>query len=119
MNNTDLFNDFLAILTDNINQAGKCIDEDVCRDIAGYITMLPYETHYSDALYDFIAEFGEDEDYTYLGRDEEGEKRYLVHNPDTHWHERIRKELVAIGYYKRYNEYWAAKKVDSWTGKVA
>jgi hypothetical protein len=109
MSNTTIFDAFLSIMLDNINQSGKCVDEDVCKDIAAYIVMLPFETNYGDALYDFIAEYGEDEDSTYMGRDENGEKQYVSHNPDTHWHERIRRELAAMGYYKRYNEYWAAK----------
>lgn len=106
----DIFGDFLAIMLDNINEAGKCIDEDICKDIAGYISMLSYETRYHDALYDFIAEYGEDVDETYMGRDADGEKQYHVFNTETNWHERIRRELCLMGYYKRYNEYWAAKK---------
>jgi hypothetical protein len=58
-----------------------------------------YKNHHD--LYDFIAEYGEDIDETYMGRDADGEKIYHVFNPDTNWHERIRKELVANGYYDR------------------
>jgi hypothetical protein len=101
---------FLSIMLDNINEAGRCIDEDVCKDIAGYITMLPYETHYSDVLYDFIAEYGEDVEEDYCGRDEDGEKVYFTFNKETNWHERIRRELVAMGYFTRRQEYWAAKQ---------
>ena len=107
----DLFASFLTIMVDNINEAGKCIDEDVCKDIAAFIVMLPYETHYSDALYEFIAEHGENLDEAYVGRDADGEKVYHIFNKETNWHDRIRRELATVGYYKRYNEYWAAKKV--------
>lgn len=108
--NDDLFGNFLSIMLDNINEAGKCIDEDICKDIAAFIAMLPYETPWSMALYDFIAEHGEDVDDMYIGRDADGEKQYHVFNKDTNWHERIRRELCLTGYFKRYNEYWAAKK---------
>jgi hypothetical protein len=102
-----LFDAFLSIMTECINSAGgKCDDAEVCATIAAYINMLPFTVYYSHDLYDFIHEYGEDEDYTYLGRDAEGEKQYIVHNPETHWHERIRKELVKLGHYKRHNEYW-------------
>jgi hypothetical protein len=99
---------FILIMVDNINQAGKCIDEDVCNDIAGYITMLPYETQYTNVLYEFIADYGEDVDETYIGRDNDGEKVYHIFNKYTNWHDRIRRELVTLGYFKRYDEYWAA-----------
>lgn len=72
--------------------------------------MLPFTVHHSDTLYEFIAEYGEDVDDTYLGRDEEGEKQFLTHNPTTNWHERIRRELAKIGYFKRHAEWWAANR---------
>jgi hypothetical protein len=106
----DLFASFLSIMLDNINEAGKCVDEDICKDIAGFISMLPYETAYGEALYEFIYEYGEDSDDRYMGRDENGEKQYYTTNKNTNWHERIRRELCLMGYYKRYNEYWAAKR---------
>lgn len=106
-NAPSLFDAFLSIMTECVNNNdGKCDDAEVCATIAAYINMLPYGVYYSQALWDFIHEYGEDEDYTYLGRDAEGEKQYIVHNPDTHWHERIRKELVKLDYYKRYQEWW-------------
>ena len=97
----DIFHHFLSLLIDNINQNGTCNDAEVCASIADYINMLPANTCYAHTLYEFIAEHGEDTDESYVGRDEEGEKQYIVHNKETNWHERIRKELVAIGYYKR------------------
>jgi hypothetical protein len=101
---------FISILTERINQDGKCDDAEVCKDIAAYLNMLPFTVHYSDTLYEFIAEYGEDVDDTYVGRDEEGEKRFITHNPDTNWHERIRRELARIGYFKRHQEWWAANR---------
>jgi hypothetical protein len=99
-----IFAALISILTAHINKHGKCVDEVICREIAAYLNTLPFGTHYGDALYDFIDQYGEDMEDTYLGRDEDGEKQYLVHNPETNWHERIRKELIALGYYKRYED---------------
>ena len=109
--NTKLYMAFVSILTESINRYGKCDDVEVCKDIAAYINMLPFGTYYADTLYEFIAEYGEDVDDTYLGRDSEGEKQFITHNPDTNWHERIRKELVAIGFYKRYAAWAEARRV--------
>jgi hypothetical protein len=105
-----LYNAFISILTERINQDGKCDDAEVCKDIAAYLNMLPFTTNIGDTLWNFIDEHGEDVDYTYLGRDADGEKQYLTHNPDTNWHERIRKELAKIGYYKRHQEWWDSQK---------
>lgn len=83
-----------------MNQNGKCNDADVCIEIAHYVNMLPKSVYWLDSLYDFIYEHGESVDETFMGRDEEGEKIYHTFNPETNWNERIRKELVKLGYYK-------------------
>lgn len=98
---------FLPILVAHINTNGngKINDELICREIAIYINSHPFSESFNlihEVLFDFIYEYGEDEDCQYLGRDEHGEKQYHSHNPDTNWHERIRKELVALGYYFRW-----------------
>lgn len=100
-NDISLFDSFLSIMTNRINLDGKCDDGEVCKDIAAFINMLPNSCYYLDSLYDFIAEYGEDADEDYMGRDEHGEKVYHMYNRETNWHDRIRKELVAIGYYER------------------
>lgn len=105
-----IYSALVSILTECVNRDGKCDDAEVCSTIAAYLNMLPFTTYYSDTLYEFIADFGEDVDDTYLGRDEDGEKQYLIHNPDTNWHERIRKELAKIGYYKRHQEWWDSQR---------
>lgn len=107
----DIYNALISIMTECVNRDGKCDDAEVCATIAAYLNMLPFTCYYGDTLYEFIAEYGEDMDDTYLGRDPEtGEKRYVIHNPDTNWHERIRKELAKIGYYKRHAEWWESQK---------
>jgi hypothetical protein len=98
-NNTPFFSKCLSILINNINKNGTCNDAEVCKEIAEYINSNEVG-YYGDALFEFIYEHGEDEDDTYMGRDENGEKVYHSFNPETNWHERIRKELVALGYYK-------------------
>lgn len=98
-------NPFISIMTAHINANGKIIDELICKEIAAYINAQPFSESFNlihNMLFDFIYEHGEDEDCQYLGRDEYGEKQYVTHNPDTNWHERIRKELVALGYYFRW-----------------
>lgn len=102
-------NNYISLMTLHINENGKIIDELFCREIADWINgeafahnddrTVIYEVHH--ILYDFIREYGEDVDETYMGRDSEGEKIYHIFNPNTNWHERIRKELVANGYYRR------------------
>ncbi len=103
----DIYAGLVSILLNRINLDGKCDDAEVCKDIAAYINMLPMGCAYGSTLWEFINDYGEDEDSRYLGRDAEGEKQYHISNPDTNWHERIRKELVAIHYYQRQNEYFA------------
>lgn len=99
LNNHPIFVALLSILINHINKHGKCVDEIVCKEIAHYLhNDAPRE--YGQQLWDFIYEFGEDSYDDYMGRDEYGEKQYYTHNPDTNWHERIRKELVALGHYK-------------------
>lgn len=112
MNNT-LYAALLSIMTECINRDGKCDDAEVCSLIAAYLNMIPFTVYYSDTLWEFINDFGEDVEDTYLGRDEYGEKQYLVHNPETNWHERIRKELVKIGYYQRHQEWWASQNPEA------
>lgn len=100
MNNHPMFLDLLTILVNHINEHGKCVDEIVCKEIAVYChTKAP--RGYGQVLWDFIYEHGEDENCDYLGRDQYGEKQYHTWNPDTNWHNRIRKELAAMGHYKQ------------------
>ncbi len=109
MSNAVIFKSLVSILTEHVNVNGKVVDADLCKSIALYINSIPFGIYYADALYDFIYEYGEDTYDTYLGRDENGEKQYEVHNPETNWNERIRKELVALGHYEAYNE-WALER---------
>jgi hypothetical protein len=98
-------NPFLTIMTNHINENGKVVDAIICRQIAEYINSRPFSESpmlMGDNLWHFIDQYGEDEDCNYIGRDEHGEKQYVTYNPDTNWHERIRKELVALGFYLRY-----------------
>lgn len=99
----------MSILTEHVNARGKVDDAALCRSIADYINGIPFTIYYADTLYDFIREYGEDVDDTYMGRDAEGEKLYHTFNPETNWHTRIRKELIALGYYKAYDE-WAREQ---------
>ena len=55
---------------------------------------------FDELYYEFIPAFGEEIDETYCGRDADGEKHYILHNPETNWQERIRKALVELGFYK-------------------
>lgn len=103
MNNQIIFNAFLSILVNNLNENGKCGDADVCCEIAHYINMLPKSVYWLDTLYDFIDEHGENVDEIYMGRDEDGEKIYNVFNKETNWHDRVRKELVKLNYYKDFS----------------
>lgn len=101
----------ISILTEHVNAHGKVEAAELCKDIAAYINMLPFTVYYGDSLYEFIHEYGEDADECYLGRDEYGEKQYVLHNPDTEWHGRIRRELRVMGYYARYDAWADAQKV--------
>lgn len=101
MNTQIIFNAFLSILVNNLNENGKCNDVDVCCEIAHYINMIPKTVYWLDSLYDFIHEHGEVVDETFIGRDEDGEKIYHVFNKETNWSDRVRKELVKLGYYKQ------------------
>lgn len=98
---------FMSILLNNFNAEGKVVDQDVCVEIAHFINMQPMTVpHYPmwNALWEFISEHGEDEDMSYIGRDEHGEKQYHTFNPETHWHGRIRRALVELEYYKKWQE---------------
>jgi hypothetical protein len=113
MNDT-LYAAFISIMTECVNNNdGKCDDAEVCATIAAYLNMLPFTTYYGNTLWEFINDYGEDSDDRYLGRDEDGEKRYLTTNPDTNWHERIRKELVKLGHYQRHQEWWASQNPEA------
>lgn len=106
-------NPYVSILTAHINTHGRVIDAIICKEIAAFINTqsAAYNPAFgNDALFEFIMEHGEDEDCQYIGRDEYGEKQYITHNPDTNWHERIRKELVALDYYLRFHNEWEAKQ---------
>lgn len=98
---TFLTGGFMSILINHINAHGSWDDAEVCTEIAHFINMLPKTVYWASVLGDFIEEHGESVDESYLGRDEYGEKQYYIHNPETNWNERIRKELVALGYYRR------------------
>ena len=111
MSNEVIAASLISIMTEHINAHGKVDDAIICRSIADYINTIPFTVYYADTLYDFIAEYGEDVDDTYVGRDADGEKQYITHNPNTNWHARIRKELVALGYYKAYDEWVKEMKV--------
>lgn len=108
-------NPYITILANHINTNGKVNDALICREIAQFINSRPYSESpmlMNDLLWNFIHEYGEDEDCNYIGRDEYGEKQYITHNPDTNWHERIRKELVVLGYYLRFNNIWEAQQLE-------
>jgi hypothetical protein len=101
MNNSNAFACFLGIMINHINVNGKVDDALLCKELATFIhNNTKTIGYYGSALMDFIYEYGEDCDETYMGRDSEGEKVYHTFNPDTNWHERIRKELAAMGHYK-------------------
>ena len=102
-----IISDLISLMTVHHNAHGKIVDEVFCREIAAYLDKLPLRTYFQSELCDFIYEYGEDEDDTYMGRDEHGEKQYHTFNPETNWHGRIRKELIALGYYVRYDAMWA------------
>lgn len=91
---------FLSIMIDHINVNGKVDDAMLCKELASYIHNTPDLGYYGETLWEFIYEYGEDCDETYMGRDAEGEKQYHTFNPKTNWHERIRLALVAMGHYK-------------------
>ena len=94
--------DLLRIMTNRINLDGKCDDAAVCKDIAAYLNTIPFTCYWHDTVWEFVYEYGEDTDDEYLGRDSQGEKQYHTWNPKTNWNERIRRELVDLGYYKRF-----------------
>jgi hypothetical protein len=102
-------NDLLSILVAHRNANGKIIDEVICREIAAYLNGLAFPNYYGEALWEFIYEYGEEEDDRYMGRDENGEKQYISYNRETNWHARIDKELAALGFYARY-DVWAAQQ---------
>ena len=105
------YNDMVSILVNRVN-GGKLDDVEVCNDIAAWIGMIGFgapQIGLWSAIGEFINEHGEDVDETYMGRDADGEKQYHTFNPDTNWHTRIRRALVAGGYYDRYNE-WAKEQ---------
>lgn len=106
MSNEVILASLTSILTEHVNAHGKVDDALICRTIADYLNGIPFTIYYHDTLYEFIQEFGEDVDETYMGRDADGEKVYHTFNPETNWHTRIRKELVALGYYEAYDA-WA------------
>lgn len=106
MSNQVILASLTSILTEHVNAHGKVDDALICRSIADYLNSIPFTIYYHDALYDFIREFGEDVDENYLGRDADGEKQYVVYNKETNWHSRIRKELIALGYFEAYDA-WA------------
>ena len=102
------FDSMVSILISHLN-AGKLDDAAVCSDIATWIGTIPFgapQIGLWSAIDEFVYEHGEDDESDYLGRDEHGEKQYHTYNPDTNWNTRIRRALVANGYYDRYNE-WA------------
>ncbi len=100
MLNNNIFAAFLSIMIEHINVNGKVDDALLCKELATYIHNTPDLGYYGETLWEFIYEYGEDEHTDYMGRDEYGEKQYYSHNPDTNWHARIRKELVAMGHYE-------------------
>jgi hypothetical protein len=107
--NEVIYASLTSIMTESVNHFGKFDDDKICKSIADYINTIPFTIYYHDTLYEFISEYGEDIDDSYLGRDENGEKQYITYNQETNWHTRIRKELVALGYYKAYDE-WAREQ---------
>lgn len=109
MSNQDIQPALMSILTEHVNAYGKVEPAELCKDIAAYINMLPFGIYFWDSLSDFIHAYGEEADDCYLGRDEYGEKQYILHNPNTEWHGRITRELRAIGYYARYDA-WAKEQ---------
>lgn len=109
MSNQDISPALMSILLENIN-SGPLDDAEVCKDIAAYLNMLPMGVYYRDSLYEFISEYGEDVDESYNGRDEYGEKSYSVYNAETHWFGRIERELRALGYYGRQDE-WTKERI--------
>jgi hypothetical protein len=100
MKNDTTFAAFLAIMINHINVNGKVDDALLCKELATFIHNDLTLGYYGTTLWEFIYEYGEDCDETYMGRDVEGEKQYHIFNKETNWHERIRKELVAMGHYQ-------------------
>ena len=96
-----MMNAYISLMTAHVNANGKVDDALFCKEIAAGINAGTLKG--GEPLWEFIYEFGEDMDDTYMGRDQYGEKHYHTFNPGTNWHERIRKELVSLGYYKDKN----------------
>jgi hypothetical protein len=99
---------FMELMVLHVNENPKMDEVLFCREIADWINGYSFSRndkenlfYMFDALHEFIYEHGEDEDMTYLGRDEYGEKIYHTFNPETNWHTRIRNELRALGFYVR------------------
>jgi hypothetical protein len=112
----NIYSSLVSIMTEHINQYGKVDDVELCKTIAAWIGMLSFDAktqmelwHGDVGLYEFIRDYGEDVDETYMGRDEFGEKVYHTFNPETNWITMIRKELVANKFYERYSE-WQKKQ---------
>lgn len=110
MNKAEFYSTFISLMTLHMNENPKLDDALLCREIAEWINGYSFSRQDKgslyvlfDALYDFVYEHGEDEDMTFMGRDEEGEKIYHTFNPETHWHGRIRRELRELGMYKRWD----------------
>lgn len=118
MSNTTIYDSLVSIMIEHINQYGKVDDAELCKTIAAWIGMLPFDAktqmelwHGAVGLYEFISGHGEDIEETYMGCDENGEKVYHTFNPETNWVTRIRKELIANKFYERYAEWQKAQEV--------
>lgn len=100
LNNTT-FAAFLSIMIEHINVNGKVVDALLCKELATYIHNTPGLGYYGETLWEFVYEYGEDEDLEYMGRDPVyHEKQYESRNPDTNWHTRINNELRAMGHFE-------------------
>lgn len=98
MNNHPFFIALFAILLNHVNKHGKCLDAIICKELAEYIHNGKFKS-YGSLLWEFIDEYGIPEDSEYIGRDQYGEKQYITHNQDAHWHAMICKELGKLGHY--------------------
>ena len=101
--NPELFASFLSLMIAHVNATGAVDDGLFCKELAKHVHDNKGEVGYYGTLSEFIREFGEEYDEAYMGRDEDGEKQYHCFNPKTNWHDRIRMELVALGYYQESN----------------
>ena len=91
---------FIRILTNHVN-AGLPVDvEKVCEDIAVYVhafSRTPTEQFaVGQALSAFCCDYGEEKEYLYLGRDEDGEKSFTVTNQKTNWEDKINKTRLLL-----------------------